>query len=361
MKTKLKFESLEPRSMMSVTLMDREMGAIYPVFYRDGQINRNEMTVLLKSAGDGFKVDVAELSDLRNIVSKSNMTSDIRSLASNLLKSNPTYETMNPLIDKWFFGKERPSIEGFAGISYQKVEGRLFVDGASMSDIRQGQVGDCYLLASLGALADKMNSAVTSMFKDNMDGTWAVRFYRLDGTRYVEDWVTVDQFLPANSAGRAVFQSFGGSASDTRNELWAPLAEKAYAQWARGNSYRSLSAGWPYLVLSQVTGSPAFNTFDMRQVQTTLVNAVNRGDSVVIYRYMDAARTQAHAYYVESYGNGIFRLRNPWGHADISLDVNQVKSQCYGFAIATRAPGPLLNGMSQLSRHRASAQATAGR
>lgn len=348
MKTKLNFESLESRAMMAVACMDREMGAIYSSFYSDSQINRNEMTVLFQSACDGWVVDATEMADLRNIVAGSNMASDVRCLANHVIADRPTYASMNTELDRWFYGKDRPSLGGYANVSYQQVSGSLFVDGASSSDMRQGQVGDCYLIASLGALADKNNSAVTSMFKDNMDGTWGVRFYRLDGTRYVEDWVTVDRYLPTNSAGYSVFQSFGGRASDSRNELWAALAEKGYAQWARGNSYQALSGGWPYLALSQVTGSPASNTFDMTRVDSTLVSAVNRGDSVVIYRYLDAARTQAHAYYVQSYSNGTFYLKNPWGYADLALTSAQVKSQCYGFAIATKVSSPLAPGVSRL-------------
>lgn len=345
---KLTFESLESRSMMAVAPVDPELRSLYSADMMDGQVSRGEMIALFQSSTDGGSVNATELADLRKIVAGSVMAGDVKCLANNLIASRPTAANMAPLIDKWFLGKDRPSIGGYANVSYQQVSGSLFVNGAGSSDIKQGQVGDCYLLAGLGALADKNNAAVSSMFRDNMDGTWNVRFYRLDGTKYVEDWVSVDRYLPTNSAGYPVFQGFGGAASDPRNELWAALAEKAYAQWARGGSYQGLSGGWSDMVFSQVTGSQASGYSDMGLVDTTLANAVKNGNPVVIYRYMDAARTQAHAYYVQSCANGTFYLKNPWGMADLTLTSAQVKSQCYGFAIATKVSGPLASGVVKL-------------
>lgn len=333
---KLSFESLESRAMTAVACLDPELRSLYASGMRDGFVSRPEMIELFKSSTDGYQINSTELSDLRNIVSGSAMPNDVRSLANKVLADKPTASSMGFELDKWFYGRVRPSLSGFGGIQYQPVAGNLFVNGASSSDMRQGIVGDCYLIASLGALADRYNPSVTSMFKDNADGTWGVRFYRIDGTRYVEDWVTVDRYLPVNSSGWTVFQHIGGNARDPRNELWAALAEKAYAQWARGNSYSNLSGGWPQLALSQVSGTRTYNTFDMNQVQTTLVNAVNRGDPVVIYRYLDAARTRAHAYYVQSYRNGIFYLKNPWGSQDVATDIYGIKRDCYGFAVCSR-------------------------
>jgi hypothetical protein len=241
---------------------------------------------------------------------------------------------MGFLVDKWFYGKDRPVISQSG--SYARVNGSLFVNGVSSSDIKQGATGDCYFLAALGALADKNGAAVTTMFRDNMDDTWTVRFYRLDGTRYIADYVTVDRYLPVNSMGRAIFEDFGGNFSNGGNELWASLAEKAYAQWARGNSYRNMSGGWSNIVFGEVTGAASQSSFNMAIAQTTLINAVNRGDAVVVYRYMDAAKTRGHAYYVQSYSNGCFYLKNPYGRDDLVLNSWDLKSQCYGYAIATK-------------------------
>ncbi|NBV89517.1 MAG: hypothetical protein EBR88_08420, partial [Betaproteobacteria bacterium] len=303
--------------------------------YADGQLTRTEVIGLFRSATDGGQVSATEVRDLRNIVANSIMPASVKSLSQDVLDARPTAANMNQLIDKWFYGKDRPSLAGFPEISYQPVSGSLFVSGASAADIQQGRVGDCYLLAALGAVADKLNTVINTMFTDNMDGTWAVRFYKLDGSRYIEDWVTVDNQLPVNSAGFAAFENFGSNRLNPSNELWPALAEKAYAQFARGNSYAALSGGWPSLVFGQVTGRTAISSFDPNAI-AALINYVSRGDAVVVYRYMDPARTQGHAYFVKSYSNGIFQLHNPWGAHHLSLDASQIRSQCYGFAVATR-------------------------
>lgn len=345
MKTKLSVEALESRDMMAIAVLDPEIRNLYNLGMRDGRITREEMVSLFQSSTDGGQVNATETRDLRNILLEGRMGGDVKSLGSNLMDAKPTADNMNQLLDKWFFGKDRPSLGGYSNVSYQYVKGSLFVNGASSADMRQGMVGDCYLIASLGALADKNNSAINTMFRDNMDDTWSVRFYKIDGTRYIEDWVTVDRYLPTNSVGRSVFQNFGGSASDSRNELWAALAEKAYVQWARGNSWQNMNGGWPYIALSEITGRPTSNTFDMSTVENRMIPAVLRGDTVVVYRYMNAARTQAHAYYIQSYSNGVFLLKNPWGYADLTLTVAEVKSQCYGFAVATRVSSATIGAL----------------
>jgi len=332
---KLSIESLETRSMMAANCIDPEIRSLYTSGYADGQLGRAEVVNIFRSATDGGQVSANEALDLRNIVVGSNMPASVKCLATDVLDAKPTAATMNQLIDKWFYGKDRPSLGGFTGISYQTVSGTLFVGGASSSDIQQGGVGDCYLLTSLGAVADKLGGTVNTMFADNMDGTWAVRFYKLDGTRYIEDWVTVDNQLPVNSAGFSVFENFGSNRTSPTNELWPALAEKAYAQLVRGNSYAGLSGGWSNVVFGQVTGRTAISSLDATAT-TALASYVSQGAAVVIYRYMDDAHTRGHAYYVKSYSNGVFQLQNPWGYAHLSLDASQIRSQCYGFAVATR-------------------------
>jgi hypothetical protein len=333
---KFSIESLESRSMMSATVLDVETRALYEKAYADKQITRLEMVAILRSTTDGGTVSPTESADIGRIIPYSNMASDVRILTGSVMAAKPTAATMNTLVDKWFYGKDLPSLNGYPGVAYRRVSGSLFVDGASSSDIKQGRVGDCYFLAAMGALADKNGTAVQTMFKDNMDGTWGVRFYRLDKTRYIEDWVTVDRQLPMNSLGQSVFQSFGTQATNTRNELWPALAEKAYAQWARGNSYANLNGGWSHAVFGEITGSRAQSGFDMASAQAQLIEAVTSNKPVVIYRYMNAAKTVGHAYFVQSYSDGRFRLVNPYGSGHLTLSMGEVTQQCYGFAVASR-------------------------
>jgi hypothetical protein len=61
----------------------------------------------------------------------------------------------------------------------------------SYQDVNQGNLGDCYLLASLAGTAYRTPSTIQNMFTDNGDGTFTVRFLR----NGVANYVTVDRLL----------------------------------------------------------------------------------------------------------------------------------------------------------------------
>src|SRR4051794_13295446 len=151
------------------------------------------MIDLLRNAEDGGIIDTNELTDLRAVVGNTALfgTSDyVRTLSSYIVSGNnanakylgqtmgnlvsgSSGTQMENLIGKWFLGLDHPTASG----SYRQVAGQLFVGGASYSDIRQGILGDCYFMSSLGEVALKNESAITNMFVVNGDGTYTVTFY----------------------------------------------------------------------------------------------------------------------------------------------------------------------------------------
>lgn len=157
---------------------------------------------------------------------------------------------------------------------YQEALGHLFVNGAKPEDVVQGHVGDCGFMASLGAVAKKNPTRITNTFTDNGDGTYTVRLYHNGHSEYV----TVDRQLPVDENGNLRFANVYLPAADASNELWVPLAEKAYAQFNESgwlgldgtNSYNGIggsvdpdtnSGGLngvvPTKILAQLTGSSA--------------------------------------------------------------------------------------------------------
>jgi Calpain family cysteine protease len=132
----------------------------------------------------------------------------------------------------------------------------LFNGGSpSYLDMEQGDVGDCWLDASLAEVAARDPSMITSMF--TYDGTivdsrftvgfYTVRFYNAGGSPV---YVEVDTELPLGGAYyNQVTNDLGTSA------LWPALAERAYAE-ANGlgyvassndnqDSYNALNSGYP--------------------------------------------------------------------------------------------------------------------
>lgn len=270
------------------------------------------------------------------------------------LSANSGLATYDRIVDKWLYGRDLPSITvsgdaklGFTGgfsYPYKIANGSLFVDGIDATDINQGYAGTCYFLAVLQAIAGANPDHIESMFEDNGNGTFGVRFY-VDGE---EKWVTVNSELPTNNLGRLVYA--GSENKDPDGELWVALAEKAYAQFNEtsllnrddsSNSYQTVEGGLDEC-LSQIGGVPyskylSFNIDTQKSVsyqtwlsyQKDVVDALNSGDYVWLGSYVDTYSYSGgmkykfvggHAFSIDSFSSetGLFTIRNPWGTAGTS-------------------------------------------
>ena len=120
---------------------------------------------------------------------------------------------LTDLVDKWFYGTDLPAIDpAFVSLSasYSAVAGPLYGDNPnpelqipSSSDDEQGNLGDCYFIAALGAISDSNPAAIENMIisngVENGIASYTVRFYyQNNGTGpYIADYVTVNGLLPA--------------------------------------------------------------------------------------------------------------------------------------------------------------------
>jgi hypothetical protein len=333
-----------PANWFDSHVVDAALRSLGHNLYADGRIDRNDMISLLRDAEDGGIIDSTELTDLRGIASNTTLfgTFDyVWKLSSYIVSGNTAnakYQggslgnlaagsstaQMEKLINKWFLGLDRPT----AGGAYRNVSGQLFVNGATYSDINQGYLGDCYLMASLGETALRNPSIIQNMFVVNGDGTYTVRFYQ----NGVAQYVTVDSYLPTDGAGRLIYAKPGAMYNNAGNELWTALAEKAYAQinemgWLRVglpgnglNSYSAIEGGYIYAALGQISGQatiPFSSTVGATNF-TTFVNAWNQGKSIGFASKNAPASSQVvggHAYAVVGYNatNQTITLFNPWG------------------------------------------------
>jgi len=360
----------------SLGLIDPALGGLVESLDVDGSISRDDMLTIFRSpaATTSGIVTSTDLADLKKILSSAatlNMPQYVQVLAGDVINGNranalyqgttlgnlaagSTAAQLDKLVSKWFLGTDHPASGGY---SYSTVTGSLFpTGGPSHVEERQGNVGDCYLICSLGAIADSAPDAIQNMFVDNgvesvtKAHTWTVRFY----ANGVADYVTVDDKLPTDSWGNLVYQGDGSSASNPKG-LWVALVEKAYAQWNETgkegrngeNSYASLEAGWMDDVCAQVLGRDAASydvvTASDQQALTSAVvsgKAVTagtvssyRGDGTLSYGlYGD------HAYTVIGYNNAAktFTLYNPWGtnQPAKALTWAELKTVSDGFVVA---------------------------
>ncbi|XP_071402621.1 calpain-1 catalytic subunit-like [Centroberyx affinis] len=123
----------------------------------------------------------------------------------------------------------------------------FIVDGVSRFDFGQGIVGNCWFLASIGALTFQNHILeqvvpLEQSFDEKYCGLFHFKFWRFG--RWVD--VLIDDKLPTID-GRLIFVH-----SKTPNEFWPALLEKAYAKVC--GSYSDMSAGTPSEALVDFTG-----------------------------------------------------------------------------------------------------------
>ena len=212
--------------------------------------------------------------------------------------------------------------------TYQSAEAaNLWGTGPALNDIRQGNLGDCFLMASLDSLAYSEPSRLYQIAVDLGDGTYAVRFVRSGVVSYVR--VSGDV-----STQQAAVTSTGG--------LWVDMIEKAYAYYRAGsNTFASLNTGWMYNTLQDL-GCAAFNiiiplaaneTAATDAALATQINAALLADQGLSIGTPPTIAASApligsHAYavigafYDSVAGSWEVKLRNPWGFDGAGNDSN---------------------------------------
>jgi pyrrolidone-carboxylate peptidase len=96
-----------------------------------------------------------------------------------------------------------------------------------ISDVDQGNLGDCYFMALLAAIAEMRPEAIEQMVKSNGDGSFTVSFFAPDGKRVHQ---IVQPTFPTGQWGEPEFAQFGDQSDIYGKELWPMLIEKAWMQ-----------------------------------------------------------------------------------------------------------------------------------
>jgi Ca2+-binding RTX toxin-like protein len=223
------------------------------------------------------------------------------------------------------------------GVSYRQFKDRpLFSSlGPSTTDIEQGSVGDCWLLAGLGAIARDRPDAIRERVVDFNDGTYGVhlgnKFYR------------VDNDLPARlTSGNYVLQPDPvpvGAGLGAEGSMWVAVLEKAYAHYRGGNSYSSLWGGWAVAVnrafRTRSAGDRAFSDYGSAAILANEIHNRWSTQQAVTVGVIGKKATSSyvpllmpHMYSVysvernETDGVTAIVLRNPWGYDGAGADAN---------------------------------------
>jgi len=250
------------------------------------------------------------------------------------MKVGSSVTQLNQLIGKWFLGNDLPSTTvtmngSTIKVTYKASTAPLFgVAGPVASDINQGYLNDCYLLAPLASLARSNPGLISSMFVDNGNNTYGVRFF----TGGKEDWVTVNAVLPMTGA----HYSFNDAYNNVGN-IWVNLIEKAYVQIntqgiytgnyyaSFGNSFTTIgSGGTPDSVLQAVTGSKISHYVVANDAETinALVAALAAKNDVSLCSWTNSYDSAGYQCLVAGHAMSVIgfdaatrkvTILNPWG------------------------------------------------
>ena len=212
-------------------------------------------------------------------------------------------------------------------VTYDKVPGQVSVNGFNADDPLQGQVGDCYFISALAAVAKTDPQLLANAVRTNRDGTYTVTFHERgpkdSKPKPVE--VTIDGSF-ANQHGRLEY----AAARETK-ELWPQIFEKAYAQWRGG--YDAIEGGMGATALEALTGQktdflPVTSASNPAETFKRISDAVKSGGAVVACSKSWEPGVQGivadHAYTLlgvsEKNGQKLVQLRNPWGEKEPGVD-----------------------------------------
>jgi hypothetical protein len=127
-------------------------------------------------------------------------------------------------------------------------DGKAFLTDANgnpvidANTVKQGALGDCYLIAGCAAVARADPSQISKIIKDNGNGTFDVTLYLRESwtSSPVPVTRTIDAQLPTKGGKNPLYAGLGKQ-TDEGDELWTALIEKRLAQ--ETGSYDLISGG----------------------------------------------------------------------------------------------------------------------
>ncbi len=130
----------------------------------------------------------------------------------------------------------------------QKTIPKIYFDGIFPTDVKQGKLGDCWILSAISALAEhpRLVKRLILTKKPNEFGLYRVKLCKMSKWKII----VLDDFFPCFPLSDPIFSQ------NEDKEVWVLLLEKAFAKLF--GSYNALIAGDCRHSLIDLTGCPTF-------------------------------------------------------------------------------------------------------
>ena len=369
--------SIKPFSRPNTAIIDDITGiedretkfSLFNALRDDSKLNKTELQEILLSAGDQGVVTEQEFRDLG--VLSHNLSNhlegpgadylkyifdsvvlgsaanakwtggELKSVDLGNLQAGSSAQHLNRLVDKWFLGLDLPSpiSPGDAArdipdtiASYALASGPLFDQDISFRDVNQGELGSCWFLAAAASLAAWKPDEIRSLFVDNQDDTYGVRFYAIspdtgDSAGMPQHWVTVNRGLMRDPKDQTMLQSVGSTPQRLfSDELWPALLEKAAAQASEIGIFAAIRDGQTANSFASLAGGLDEGSAMLEQTALRSVGSVEAsllGDSIPPNRYSLVSNAADFAVFTDEYRRTVAsgRGQGTFGSA-IDLDQN---------------------------------------
>lgn len=224
------------------------------------------------------------------------------------------------------------------------VKGADDVDEVSINDIKQQNIGDCFFLASLAAVARHDPQRIRDMVEDHGNGTYTVTFKErvayTNPPEYSDKPITVTGDWPGGLKGNG----HAAGADVTKQgtvEIWPLVFEKAFGQYlSTPNPYGTLDVVGTFemgaLAMEMITGRQVKTDGEMDLSQIGVGKPIYLGPpakdfdefladfqagkaiTVATGKYVGDSMQPSHGYavnnvYRDSNGKAWVELYNPWG------------------------------------------------
>jgi hypothetical protein len=188
-------------------------------------------------------------------------------------------------------------------------------NGPTISDINQGYLGDCYLLATLSSVVKTDPTLIKNDIAVDGNGVYTITL----GTGKTAQHINVNSDLPVLRDGSVAYAQLGN-----QNCLWVALMEKAYVEYAapKAMSYAAIEGGWMTSAFSALglKSQSIFSSTNGTTLLATLKADLGKNDFVTLGTNATlptgSPLIAGHAYEIDSVNSTgtELTLRNPWGN-----------------------------------------------